>query len=138
MADSSIAGGSFTVAAALPAAAGAVGAAGFPAGGGAAGGAPVAAAPGGFAGEGGVCVAVAPVAGSLAGLLCGPELQDAATRTETSNRFIRVSGVGSAAGYGRDACLFPGRACASIQSSTVWYQSWLFLGLRTQWPSSGK
>src|SRR2546426_3127274 len=76
-----MAGGSFGVAAALPSVAGAVGAAGFPAGGGAAEVAPA---------------AVAPVAGSLTGLLCGPELQAAATRRGTNNRFISISGVSCA------------------------------------------
>jgi len=82
-----------------------------------------------------------PVADSFTGLLSGPELQAAAARMRTADRFIRSprwNGGPNFAAYGREACLFPGRAWASIQSSTVWYQSWLFLGLRTQCPSSGK
>jgi hypothetical protein len=50
---------------------------------------PAVAAPGGFAGEGGVWAAVAPVVGGLAGF--GPLLQAART-TAASKRFIRSPG----------------------------------------------
>src|SRR3954466_10153031 len=102
-----MAGGSgLACAAALPAAAVAAGVAGCPAAGGAGEGVPAVAAPGGLEGEGDVCAAVAPVAGSLTGLLCGPELQ-AAARTRRTSRFIRAPdgrGFGGAATYGRRAC----------------------------------
>src|SRR5437867_3038002 len=68
-------GSGFACATALPAAPDAGGVAGWPAAGGAEEGVPAVAAPGGFAGEGGVWVAVAAVAGSLAGCGCGAELQ---------------------------------------------------------------
>src|SRR5438067_6868715 len=81
-------GSGFACATALPAAPDAGGVAGWPAAGGAGEGVPAVAAPGGFAGEGGVWVTVAPAAGSLAGLVCGAELQ-AARRTASRSRFIR-------------------------------------------------
>jgi len=87
---SSIEGGSgFAWATALPEAGVAGGVPGWPAAGGAGEGVPAVAAPGGFAGEGGVCAAVAPVVGGLAGF--GPLLQAART-TAASKRFIRSPG----------------------------------------------
>src|SRR5205085_12067000 len=75
---SSMDGGSgFACATALPAAPDAGGVAGWPAAGGAEEGVPAVAAPGGFAGEGGVWVAVAHVAGSLEGFVCGAALLSA-------------------------------------------------------------
>src|SRR5512132_1874310 len=82
-------GGAFACAVALPAAGGAVGAAGWPAAGGAGEGVAAVAAPAGLAGDGGVCAPVAPVSG--VGFDCGPVLQ-AAKRTARSSRFIRSPG----------------------------------------------
>ena len=85
-----MAGGSgFACAAALVPGCGAGGVAGWPAAGGAGEVADAVAAPAGFEGEGGTCVV--PGAGSLTGLLCGPEVQAAA-----STRKITLDGKGDA------------------------------------------
>ena len=83
-----MAGGSgFACAAALVPGGGAGGVAGWPAAGGAGEAAAAVAAPAGFEGEGGTCAV--PGAGSPTGLLCGPEVQAAATRMGKSSRFMQ-------------------------------------------------